>query len=223
MLHLVGKQVYKFELSKKWRIHIVFHMSLFEQNSTRKKWVEKAPELDTDVKSKKYEVEVIWDSMIYAKESEGYLQGLYYLVTWKSYPKEENTWEPVLAVQHLRRLIRLFHKDQCKKPIVIPSQIDDAPPMIRLTVKPMASCTTKRKQDRPANSTSKQAKNWAYMTNNQQLNRASLGDWGVFFLKTYFESLASHLNIKRPQPKLSNIGFFPQSSYQVKRFFIDVN
>ena len=30
VLHLVGKQTYKLELPKKWRIHNVFHMSLLE-------------------------------------------------------------------------------------------------------------------------------------------------------------------------------------------------
>ena len=36
VLHPAGKQAYKLELSKRWRIHDVFHMSLLEQDSTRK-------------------------------------------------------------------------------------------------------------------------------------------------------------------------------------------
>ena len=36
VLHPVGKQAYKLELPKKWRIHNVFHMSLLEQDTTRK-------------------------------------------------------------------------------------------------------------------------------------------------------------------------------------------
>ena len=36
MLHSVGKQAYKLELSKKWRIHNVFYVSLLEQNTTKK-------------------------------------------------------------------------------------------------------------------------------------------------------------------------------------------
>ena len=36
VLHLVGKQAYKLELPKKWRIHNVFQVLLLEQNTTKK-------------------------------------------------------------------------------------------------------------------------------------------------------------------------------------------
>ena len=46
-----------------------------------------------------YKVVGIWDSTVYVKKSAtGYLPGLYYLVSWKGYPKEENNWEPISAV-----------------------------------------------------------------------------------------------------------------------------
>ena len=42
--------------------------------------------------SKEYEVETIWDSAVYARNPEsGQLPGLYYLIAWKGYSKEENT------------------------------------------------------------------------------------------------------------------------------------
>lgn len=47
-------------------------MSLLEQNSTRKKWVETSIELDKD-NSKKYEVATICDSVVYASKSKGHL------------------------------------------------------------------------------------------------------------------------------------------------------
>ena len=96
----VEKQAYKLELPKKWRIHNVFNVSLVEQDTTRKKRVDKkVMELDFEAcNSEEYEVEAIRDSVVYVKESEGHLPGLYYLVAWKSYPEKKNTWEPVLAV-----------------------------------------------------------------------------------------------------------------------------
>ena len=159
VLHPVGKQAYKLELPKKWRIHNVFHVSLLEQDTTRKERVEKVPELDAGDDSEEYEVEAIWDSAVYTMESEsGHLPGLYYLVAWKGYPEEENTWEPVSAVQHLKKLISLIHKDYPEKPTKTSLPVDSAPPMARPTIKPMAKSTTKRKQGRPANSANKQAK-----------------------------------------------------------------
>ena len=42
--------------------------------------------------SGKYKVEVMWDTIVYARESEsGHLSGLYYLIFWNKYPEEENT------------------------------------------------------------------------------------------------------------------------------------
>ena len=49
---------------------------------------------------KEYEVNGIWDSAVYTRESAGQLPGLYYLVLWKSYLKKKNTWEPILTIQH---------------------------------------------------------------------------------------------------------------------------
>ena len=59
-------------------------MSLLEFDTTRKKRVDEMTsqlKLEADKKSKEYKVKRIWDSMIYARESEGYLTKLYYLVS----------------------------------------------------------------------------------------------------------------------------------------------
>ena len=155
------------QLPRKWRIYDVFHVSLLEQDITRKRRVDEnnATELDAGNDSSDYGVEVIRDSAVYARESKsGHLPGLYYLVSWKGYLEEENTWEPYSAVQHLRKLISSFHKDHPDKPTATSEAIDTAPPMARPTIKPAAKPTTpKRKRGRPpGNSTNKRAKkNWA--------------------------------------------------------------
>ena len=119
-------------------------------------------------KGGEYEVEAICDSAVYATESAGHLLGLYYLVFWKSYPEKENTWEPALAIQHLKKPISLFYKDHPDKPIAIFETIDTALPMAKPTIKLAAKPTIrpmapKQKQGRlPGNSINKQAKkNWA--------------------------------------------------------------
>ena len=117
-------------------------------------------ELDFETgNSKEYEIEAIWNSAVYIIELEwGHLPGLYYLVAWKSYPEEEKTWDPVLAVQYLKKLISLFYKDHLEKPTVIFLLVNSTPPMARPTVKPIAKSTTKRKRGWPANSGNKRAK-----------------------------------------------------------------
>ena len=95
---------------------------------------ENAEELDASNNSGEYEVEAIWDSTVYARKSEsGHLPGLYYLVSWKGYPEEENIWEPISVVQHLKKLISSFHKDHPDKPTATSPAIDTAPPMTRPT------------------------------------------------------------------------------------------
>ena len=77
-------------------------MSLLEQDTTRKGREDKNAAIQLEFEAGdngEYAVERICNSMVYAKELEaGHLLGLYYLVLWKGYPKEENTWEPALAV-----------------------------------------------------------------------------------------------------------------------------
>ena len=70
-------------------------MSLLEQDTTKKGQMdENVTELEFEAgNSEEYEVEAIWDSAVYANEAKGHLSGLYYLVAWKKYPKEESTWE----------------------------------------------------------------------------------------------------------------------------------
>ena len=48
--------------------------------------------LDVGNGGSNYKVEAIWDSAVYAKESKsGHFLELYYLISWKSYSKKENT------------------------------------------------------------------------------------------------------------------------------------
>lgn len=100
VLYAIKKQADKLELSEKWRIHNVFHISPLKQDITSKGQVKTAIELNKG-KKKESEVEAICDNAVYAKETKDHLPDLYYLVSCKDYSEEENTWKPVLAIQHL--------------------------------------------------------------------------------------------------------------------------
>ena len=113
---------------------------MLEPDTIRKGRVDEMTQLDFEATDdEEYEVEGIRVSAVYAKESEGHLPRLYYLVSWKGYPEEENTWEPTSAVQHLRKLISSFHKDHPDKPTATSKAINNAPPMAKPTVRPTAT------------------------------------------------------------------------------------
>ena len=114
--------------------------------------------------NKEYEVDGIWDSVVYAKESAGQLPELYYLVSWKGYPEEENTWKPALAIQHLQRLVTAYHKDNPEKPTATFDPVNTAPPMARPSApprpaaKPTTALTKKRGQPAGSTTTNKRVK-----------------------------------------------------------------
>ena len=102
-------------------------MSLLEQNTTNKGQVDKIalPEAEKDMEfevggDKEYEVKAIINSVVYGQQAKNnQMPGLYYLVLWKGYLKEENTWKPSLAIIHLQKLISTFHKEHLEKPTAI--------------------------------------------------------------------------------------------------------
>ena len=124
-----------------------------EKDTTRKPQVGETISLlefesNGDGDGKDYEVEAICDSEVYTRESECHLPGFYYLISWKGYPKEKNTWEPSLAIQHLRRLVSTFHKEHLEKPTATSTPVNSAPTMAKPAVKP-GSANKKNKADQP--------------------------------------------------------------------------
>ncbi len=134
-------------------------MSLLEQDTTRKGRVDKAlPEPEKEFEAgnnKEYEVEAIIDSAVYGKQANDQMPGLYYLVSWKGYPEEENTWEHSSAVIHLRKLINTFHKEHPENPTVTSLPLDSVSPMAR----PMIPKEPKQKRGHPSKRVNKQGKN----------------------------------------------------------------
>ena len=149
----VGKQAYKLEVPKKWRIHGVFYVSLLKQDITKKVREFLVPEFKPGV-DKEYEVKAIQESAVYAKEGDGNLLGLYYLVAWKGYPEEENIWKPSSAVMHLRKMVSTFYKDHPEKPTTTTAPLDST---LRMA-KPTIQLPTKQKRGRPTGRTTKYTK-----------------------------------------------------------------
>lgn len=102
----------------------------------------------------------------------GHLPGLYYLLSYKSYPDEKNTWELALVVQHFWKLVTTFYKHYPDKPIAMFFPVNIALSMAKPSMKPIkftnkATKITKQKQDWPSkNKASKRAKKsctWVFL------------------------------------------------------------
>ena len=166
----MSKQADKLKPLNKLKIYNVFHLSLLEKDTFKKKQVKKILEFNTSKKdSKEYMVEVIKYSAVYTNKSKsGHLSGLYNLVVWKGYSKEKHTLKSLLVVQYLKKLISFFYKNRLEKPITTFLFINSALPMARLIIKPIK--LIKQKPGQLAKSISKQPKNFVCATNNLYFN-----------------------------------------------------
>lgn len=90
-------------------------MSLLKQKIIKKRRVNNItlPESEKEIEvgnNKKYRVKATIDSVVYGKKANNQMLDLYYLISRKGYSKNESTWEPLIAVKHLQKLINTFHK-----------------------------------------------------------------------------------------------------------------
>ena len=89
ILEDLGRGAYKLKLPETWKIHPVFHENLLTPYQApgfenQKKKSPAPPDLIEG--EEEWEVETILDSRKHRKTIE-------YLIKWKDYPQEENTWE----------------------------------------------------------------------------------------------------------------------------------
>lgn len=93
------------------RIYPVFHVSLLEPhtpNSIPGRDVEPPPPVEVE-ENLEYTVEEILDSRLHHNQ-------LQYLVAWKNYSPENNSWEPSENCENSQDLIQAFHRRYPMKP-----------------------------------------------------------------------------------------------------------
>jgi hypothetical protein len=96
---------YELNLPAQWKIHPIFHNHLLTQYTEPSAEVHKKPNppLPEVIRQfEEYEVEEVLDSRYRYKK-------LQYLVKWKGYRNEENTWEPEANLKHAQAAIKKFH------------------------------------------------------------------------------------------------------------------
>lgn len=101
---VVNPVAFELSLPSSYRIHPVFHTSLLKPVTPSSfPGREKLPPPPINIEGEdEFEVEAIMD----CRRRGGHIQ---YLVKWKGYPPEDNSWEPSSNI-HAPRLIQTFHK-----------------------------------------------------------------------------------------------------------------
>lgn len=122
-------------------IYNVFYVLLLKQDIIKKGREFLLSELEPD-NNKEHVMEAIRDSAIYVKKADKHLPKLYYLVVWKGYLEEKNTWESFLAVIYLVEIVNTVHKDHPEKLTATSAPLDSALSM----AKPIIQLSTRQKQ-----------------------------------------------------------------------------
>jgi hypothetical protein len=92
---------YRLSLPKEMKTHPIFHISLLEP--TDNDTIVITPRMDIEVYEENYEPEQILDKdKINGKT--------HYLVKWKGYSEDDNTWEPTKNLKGAPQLLKQFHK-----------------------------------------------------------------------------------------------------------------
>jgi len=99
---IIGPVNYELQLPKSMKIHPIFHVSLLEKADPETP-LDKETELE-DPTEQEYEVEKILDHQVRRRQH-------FYLIKWKGYPQEENTWEPYKNLNCPFELSRYHHEN----------------------------------------------------------------------------------------------------------------
>jgi len=118
-----GELAYKLEISGRWKIHPVFHVSLLEPYRTSTRPTREQPPLTPEDRDgdRAWEVEKIVKSEIISHErrvcgSTISIEELRYFVKWKRCSEGENTWEPAEHLEYAKELVEEFHRENPDMP-----------------------------------------------------------------------------------------------------------
>ena len=110
ILEVISRSAYKLKLPASWKVHPVFHVSLlrpYQDGSTLRPPVPPPPPPEIIDDEPEYEVEKILDSRINRRRN----NGLEYLVHWKGYGDEEDSWVPFTDMEHSKQIIEEFRRN----------------------------------------------------------------------------------------------------------------
>jgi len=118
-----GSRPYKLEISPRWKIHPVCHVSLLDPyQASNRPDLEQPPQDPEDIDGDlEWEVERIIKSEIisYTRKVRGrneQMKELRYFVKWKGCAEDENTWEPPEGMKNAQEEVERFHRENPEIP-----------------------------------------------------------------------------------------------------------
>jgi len=118
-----GSRAYKLEISPRWKIYLVFPVSVVEpyQSSNRPAHEQPPRDLEDIEGDFEWKVERIIKSEIisYTRKVQGtnkLLKELRYFVIWKGCGKDENTWEPPEGTKNTQEEVERIHRENPEMP-----------------------------------------------------------------------------------------------------------
>jgi hypothetical protein len=110
IVEAVGNLAYRLDLPESMQIHDVFHVSLLQPvHPDFRADANPPPDPVIVDDTEEYEVEKVLDSRWYYKK-------LQYLVQWKGYGAEHNTWEAAANLENAVDIVKKFHGDNPARP-----------------------------------------------------------------------------------------------------------
>jgi len=123
VLEKKGSRAYKLEISPRWKIHPVFHVSLLEPyRASNRPNREQPPRDPEDIEGDlEWEIERIVKSEIisYTRKVQGRdkpMKELRYFVKWKGCAEDENTWEPLEGMGNAQEEVERFNRENPEMP-----------------------------------------------------------------------------------------------------------
>ncbi|KAF8751546.1 hypothetical protein RHS01_08515 [Rhizoctonia solani] len=109
VIEKISSHAYRLELPETLKIHDVFYVGLLSKSheSPSQPFPEQPPP-ETIEGEEEYEVEQIIDS----KQQQG---KWFYLIKWKGYGPEDNSWEPEELLEHSQEEIKRFNQARLRK------------------------------------------------------------------------------------------------------------
>ena len=101
----VGRQAYELDLPSRWRIHDVFHVSCLEAYRSDGS-VQPPPPAELLEGEEEYEVDNVKSHEL--QSSSGGKAKYKYLVLWRGYSSEHDTWEPESNLKHASKVLRTY-------------------------------------------------------------------------------------------------------------------